>query len=159
MHITVIGVGKLKEKYWTLGINEYSKRLGAYAKLQMIEVPDEKAPEQLSKAEEEQVMQKEGERILSHVKPDSFVIVMAIDGEMYSSKQLARKMDELATYGRSHLTFIIGGSLGLSSEVQKRADLKLSFGKITYPHQLLRLVLLEQVYRGFKIIRGEPYHK
>ncbi|CAM3648024.1 23S rRNA (pseudouridine(1915)-N(3))-methyltransferase RlmH [Marinicrinis lubricantis] len=159
VQITIIGVGKLKEIYWTQGIAEYTKRLGPYAKVQLVEVPDEKAPEQLSAAEEQQVKQKEGERILSHVKPDSHVIAMAIDGQALSSEQLAQHLDQLATYGKSQVVFIIGGSIGLSDDVLKRADVKLSFGKITYPHQLIRLVLVEQIYRAFKINRGEPYHR
>ena len=159
MNIQIIAVGKLKEKYLTQGIAEYVKRLGPYTKLQIIEVADEKAPEQLSESEERQIKAKEGERILSHVRPDAYVIALAIDGEMWTSEQLAGKLDELATYGASHVCFIIGGSLGLSDEVLRRANLKLSFGRITYPHQLIRLILVEQIYRTFKIIRGEPYHK
>jgi len=159
MHIQIVTVGKLKEKYLVQGIAEYVKRLGPYAKIQMSEVADEKAPEQLSAAEELQVKQKEGERILAQLKPDSFVIAMAIDGHMWTSEQLAAKMSDLGTYGRSHISFVIGGSLGLSEDVLRRADEKLSFGRITFPHQLIRLVLVEQVYRAFKIVRGEPYHK
>lgn len=159
MQIHIVCVGKLKEKYLVQGIGEYVKRLGPYAKLHIAEVPDEKAPEQLSAAEEALVKQREGERILAQIKPDSFVIAMAIDGHMWTSEQLAERLSGLATYGRSHVTFVIGGSLGLSDDVLKRADEKLSFGRITYPHQLIRLVLVEQVYRAFKIVRGEPYHK
>ncbi|SDD85634.1 23S rRNA (pseudouridine1915-N3)-methyltransferase [Paenibacillus sp. UNCCL117] len=159
MHIQIISVGKLKEKYLIQGIAEYLKRLGPYAKLSLVEVADEKAPEQLSAMEELQVKAKEGERILSHIKQDTYVIAMAIEGEMWTSERLAKHVEELGTYGRSQLAFVIGGSLGLSEEVLRRADMKLSFGRITYPHQLLRLVLVEQVYRVFRIIRGEPYHK
>jgi 23S rRNA (pseudouridine1915-N3)-methyltransferase len=159
MQIQIIAVGKLKEKYWTDGIAEYAKRLTPYAKLTITEVPEEKASERMSEAEEQQVKQKEGERILAALKPDTYVIAMAIGGHMWTSEELADQIDRLGTYGRSHVTFLIGGSNGLSDEVLKRADAKLSFGRITFPHQLIRLVLVEQVYRAFKIIRGEPYHK
>ncbi|MEW9675405.1 23S rRNA (pseudouridine(1915)-N(3))-methyltransferase RlmH [Lentibacillus sp. L22] len=159
MNITIVAVGKLKEKYLKQGIQEYLKRLGAYAKVSIVEVADEKAPENMSDAEMEEVKRKEGERILGHIKPDTFVITLEINGKMLNSEQFAAKMDELATYGRSKVAFVIGGSLGLSDAVQKRSDLALSFSKMTFPHQVMRLVLLEQVYRGFRIIRGEPYHK
>ena len=135
------------------------KRLGPYAKVQVVEVSDEKAPEHLSPAEAALVKQKEGERILSHINEDTYVITLEIEGKMLTSEQLAKKMDELATYGKSKVAFVIGGSLGLSADVQKRSDFGLSFSKMTFPHQLMRLVLLEQVYRRFRIMRGEPYHK
>ncbi|MCK0469818.1 23S rRNA (pseudouridine(1915)-N(3))-methyltransferase RlmH [Halalkalibacter sp. APA_J-10(15)] len=159
MNISIITVGKLKEKYLKQGIAEYEKRLGAYAKIEIIEVPDEKAPEQLSETEMQQVKQKEGERILAKLHPDAHVIALAIEGKMLTSEQLAENLDKLATYGKSKITFIIGGSLGLSDEVMKRANEALSFSKMTFPHQLMRLVLVEQVYRAFRIVRGEPYHK
>ncbi|MFA9458328.1 23S rRNA (pseudouridine(1915)-N(3))-methyltransferase RlmH [Halalkalibacter sp. AB-rgal2] len=159
MNISIITVGKLKEKYLKQGIAEYEKRLGAYAKIEIIEVPDEKAPEQLSDTEMQQVKQKEGERILAKLHPDAHVIALAIEGKMLTSEQLAENLDKLATYGKSKITFIIGGSLGLSDEVMKRANEALSFSKMTFPHQLMRLVLVEQVYRAFRIVRGEPYHK
>ncbi|GAB2716888.1 23S rRNA (pseudouridine(1915)-N(3))-methyltransferase RlmH [Paenibacillus thermoaerophilus] len=159
MNIQIVAVGKLKEKYLVQGIEEYMKRLGPYAKVSITELADEKAPESMSAAEEQQVKEREGERILAALKPDAYVIAMAIEGEMWTSEQLAAKLQELATYGRSHVAFVIGGSLGLSSAVMRRSDAKLSFGRITYPHQLLRLVLTEQVYRAFKIMRGEPYHR
>jgi 23S rRNA (pseudouridine1915-N3)-methyltransferase len=159
MKITIISVGKLKEKYLKQGIDEYLKRLTAYAKVDIVEVADEKAPENMSEAEMIEVKRKEGERILSHIGQDTYVIMLEIGGKMISSEQLAAKMDELATYGKSKLAFVIGGSLGISEEVQKRSDYALSFSKMTFPHQLMRLVLLEQVYRGFRIIRNEPYHK
>lgn len=159
MQISVITVGKLKEKYLKQGIDEYTKRLSSYAKLNIVEVADEKAPENISAAEELQVKQKEGERILQHVKDDHYVIALAIEGQMWSSEKLASEMDRLATYGRSQVAFIIGGSLGLSDQVYKRADQLLSFSKMTFPHQLMRLILLEQVYRAFRINRNEPYHK
>lgn len=159
MKITIITVGKLKEKYLKQGIQEYLKRLSAYAKVEVIEVADEKAPENLSQADMEEVKRKEGERILSHLSTDTYVITLEINGAMLTSEQLAKKMDDLATYGKSKIAFIIGGSLGLSQQVQDRSDYALSFSKMTFPHQLMRLVLLEQVYRGFRINRGEPYHK
>jgi len=159
MKITIVSVGKLKEKYLKQGIQEYLKRLGNYAKVAIIEVTDEKAPESMSEGEMEAVKRKEGMRILSHVSQDAYVITLEIGGKMLSSEQLAAKMDELATYGKSKVVFVIGGSLGISREVQERSNLALSFSKLTFPHQLMRLVLLEQVYRGFRILRGEPYHK
>ncbi|SFJ90192.1 23S rRNA (pseudouridine1915-N3)-methyltransferase [Paenibacillus sp. UNC496MF] len=159
MHIQIAAVGKLKEKYLALGIAEYAKRLGPYAKLTLTEVPDERAPETMSAAEEAQVREREGERLLAQLKPDAHVIALALDGELWSSEDLAGQLDSLATYGRSHVAFVIGGSTGLAPAVLKRARQKLSFGRMTLPHQLMRLVLLEQVYRAVKINRGEPYHK
>ncbi|MBU6080028.1 23S rRNA (pseudouridine(1915)-N(3))-methyltransferase RlmH [Allobacillus halotolerans] len=159
MKITIVSVGKLKEKYLKQGIQEFLKRLSSYAKVEIIEVADEKAPENLSEAEEKQVKDKEGERILQAISPDTYVITLEIEGKMLSSEQLAKKMDELATYGKSKVAFVIGGSLGISEAVQQRSDFAISFSKMTFPHQLMRLVLLEQVYRGFRINRGEPYHK
>nr|WP_249310631.1 23S rRNA (pseudouridine(1915)-N(3))-methyltransferase RlmH [Bacillus sp. FJAT-49736] len=159
VNISIIAVGKLKEKYLKQGIDEYLKRLTAYAKVEIIEVPDEKAPEVLSEIEMEQVKQKEGERILSKITQDTYVIALAIQGKMKSSEELADDLDKLATYGKSKIAFVIGGSLGLSSEVLSRSNERLSFSKMTLPHQLMRLVLVEQVYRAFRINRGEPYHK
>lgn len=159
MKITIISVGKLKEKYLKQGIQEYLKRLSSYADVSIVELADEKAPETMSEAEMETVKRKEGERILGAIKPDTYVITLEIEGKMLTSEGLAAKMDELATYGKSKVAFVIGGSLGISDEVRKRSDFALSFSKLTFPHQLMRLVLLEQVYRGFRIVRGEPYHK
>ncbi|CEG29458.1 23S rRNA (pseudouridine(1915)-N(3))-methyltransferase RlmH [Bacillus sp. B-jedd] len=159
MNISVVTVGKLKEKYLKQGIEEYTKRLSAYAKIEIIEVADEKAPEEMSEAEMEQVKKKEGERILAKVSPDAHVIALAIEGKMQSSEELAATLDKLALHGKSKIAFIIGGSLGLSGEVLARANEKLSFSKMTFPHQLMRLILVEQIYRAFRIIRGEPYHK
>lgn len=159
MQITIITVGKLKEKYLKEGIDEYSKRLSSYCKLQVIEVSDEKAPEELSATEMEQVKRKEGERILAHIKQDQYLIALAIEGSMWSSEKLSSELDRLATYGKSQVAFVIGGSLGLADTVLKRADAQLSFSKMTFPHQLMRLVLVEQIYRAFRISRGEPYHK
>lgn len=159
MFIQLMGVGKLKEKYLVMGIQEYAKRLGPYIKFQMIEVPDEKAPDTMSDAEVRQVKEREGERILAHVKSEAHVIALAIDGKLWSSEDLAEELDKLGTYGTSHVVFVIGGSHGLSDDVLRRAQQKLSFGRMTLPHQLMRLVLVEQVYRAVKINRGEPYHK
>ncbi|GEQ38303.1 23S rRNA (pseudouridine(1915)-N(3))-methyltransferase RlmH [Tetragenococcus halophilus] len=159
MNIKIISVGKLKEKYLVQGIQEYTKRLQAYTKIELIEVTDEKAPENLSEAEMKKVKDKEGERILAKVRDTEFLFALAIDGKNPSSEAFAKQIDQLTTGGRSHLTFVIGGSLGLSEEVLKRSNAQLSFGKMTYPHQLMRLILVEQIYRAFRINRGEPYHK
>lgn len=159
MNIQIISVGKLKEKYLKLGIEEYTKRLGAYAKIDLVEVPDEKAPENLSEADMDIVKKKEGERILAKIGADTYVIALAIEGKMKTSEQLASDMESLMTYGRSKIAFVIGGSLGLHEDVMKRSDEKLSFSKMTLPHQLMKLVLVEQIYRAFRIMKGEPYHK
>ncbi|MGG1675881.1 23S rRNA (pseudouridine(1915)-N(3))-methyltransferase RlmH [Neobacillus sp. NRS-1170] len=159
MNISIVTVGKLKEKYLKQGIEEYLKRLSGYAKVEVIEVADEKAPEELSDTEMQQVKQKEGERILAKISQDTHVIALAIQGNLQSSEELADTLDKLATYGKSKIAFIIGGSLGLSDEVLKRSNEKLSFSKMTFPHQLMRLILVEQIYRAFRINRGEPYHK
>jgi 23S rRNA (pseudouridine1915-N3)-methyltransferase len=159
MQIQIVAVGKLKESYLVQGIAEYTKRLGPYAKLQIVELQDEKAPESMSAAEERQVREREGERILAALRPEAYVVALAIDGKALSSEELAARLEELATYGRSQVAFVIGGSLGLAPAVLARAELRLSFGRMTLPHQLMRLVLAEQVYRAFKILRGEPYHK
>ena len=159
MNITIISVGKLKEKYLKLGIDEYSKRLTRYAKMNIIEVPDEKAPENLSSAEEQIVKNKEGEGILKNIKDGMYVIALDLRGKMLSSEELADKIQSLGITGSSNIAFIIGGSLGLSEDVLKRADYKLCFSPMTFPHQLMKLILLEQIYRGFRIIKNEPYHK
>lgn len=159
MKITVVCVGKIKEKYLTMAIEEYSKRLSRYCKLEIIELPDEKTPDNASPAEELQIKKKEGERILKNIKDSGFVIALAIEGKMLSSEELADKMQQLGVNGESHLVFVIGGSLGLDTEVLNRADYKLSFSKMTFPHQVMRMILLEQVYRGYRIMGGEPYHK
>ncbi|MFD1362849.1 23S rRNA (pseudouridine(1915)-N(3))-methyltransferase RlmH [Lentibacillus salinarum] len=159
MKISIIAVGKLKEKYFKQGIDEYLKRLGPYAKVQIVEVADERAPENMSDADMQAVKRKEGERILSHISQDTYVITLEIDGKMLSSEQFAARLDELAIHGKSKIAFVIGGSVGISEAVQKRSDLALSFSKLTFPHQMMRMILLEQVYRAFRIMRGEPYHK
>ena len=159
MNISIISVGKLKEKYLKMGIEEYTKRLGSYAKIDLVEVADEKAPENLSDADMEIVKKKEGERILAKIGADTYVIALAIEGKMKSSEQLAEDLQSLMTYGRSKVAFVIGGSLGLHEDLMKRSDEKLSFSKMTLPHQLMKLVLVEQVYRAFRIMKNEPYHK
>ncbi|MGG3561521.1 23S rRNA (pseudouridine(1915)-N(3))-methyltransferase RlmH [Neobacillus rhizosphaerae] len=159
MNISIVTVGKLKEKYLKLGIEEYVKRLSAYAKIDVVEVADEKAPEELSGLEMVQVKQKEGERILAKISADTYVIALAIQGKLQSSEELADTLDKLATYGKSKIAFVIGGSLGLSEEVLKRSNEQLSFSRMTFPHQLMRLILVEQIYRAFRINRNEPYHK
>ncbi|MGE5631497.1 MAG: 23S rRNA (pseudouridine(1915)-N(3))-methyltransferase RlmH [Caulobacteraceae bacterium] len=159
MNIAIIAVGKLKEKYMKEAVEEYLTRLSKYCRTEIIEVPDEKAPENLSPAQELLVKQKEGQGILRYIKDDTYVIALAIQGKMLSSEDFAGFVDNLGIRGTSNIAFVIGGSLGLSDEVLKRADYQLSFSKMTFPHQLMRVILLEQVYRGFRIIKGEPYHK
>lgn len=159
MKITVLAVGKLKEKYWKQAIAEYQKRLGAYTKIEIIEVPDEKAPENMSDKEIEQVKQKEGQRLLAKVKPQSTVITLEIKGNMLTSEGLAKNLQQRMVQSQSDFTFIIGGSNGLHQDVLDRSNYALSFSKMTFPHQMMRVILLEQVYRAFKIMRGEAYHK
>lgn len=159
MNITIIAVGKIREKYLDNGIKEYQKRLGRYCKLKIIEVSDIQAPENLSPVQLEEVKNKEGETILKNIKTGSYVIALDIKGKKMSSEEMAAYMDRLAVAGNSSVILIIGGSNGLSGEVLDRADMRLSFSDMTFPHQLMRLILLEQIYRWFKINRGEPYHK
>lgn len=159
MKITLLTVGKVKEKYFTAAIAEYVKRLSRYCKLEILEVSDEKTPDKAPEAVNRQIKEKEGERILAQIKEDAYVIALAIEGKTLSSEQLAEKIHQLTVNGKSHLVFVIGGSLGLSEAVLKRADYSLSFSSMTFPHQLMRVILLEQIYRAFKINTGEPYHK
>lgn len=159
MNINVIAVGKVKEKYIEEGIKEFSKRLSRYCNLRIIQVDDEKAPENLSYKEMDAVKEKEGLKILSKIPQNSFVISLEIQGKIISSEELSKKMEDIMISGINDITFIIGGSLGLSKEVSSRSDYKLSFSKMTFPHQLMRLILLEQVYRGWRIMKNEPYHK
>ena len=159
MKITVLCVGKIKEKFYTAAVDEYVKRLSRYSKVEIAEVQDEKTVEGASEKEEERVRDIEGRRLLSRISDGAYVIALAIEGESMSSVKLAARLEALAASGASHMVFIIGGSLGLSSEVMKRSDMQLSFSKLTFPHQLMRVILLEQIYRSFRIIRGEPYHK
>ncbi|MEE0418509.1 MAG: 23S rRNA (pseudouridine(1915)-N(3))-methyltransferase RlmH [Lachnospiraceae bacterium] len=159
MKITIIAVGKIKEKYFTGAVEEYSKRLGRYCKLTITELADEKTPDGASPAQERQIKEKEGERILKALSDGAYVIALAIEGKTLSSRQLANRMEHLTVQGESHLVFIIGGSLGLDERVIARADELLSFSAMTFPHQLMRVILLEQIYRSFRIIHNEPYHK
>lgn len=159
MKITLITVGKIKEKYLKDAIAEYNKRLNKYCKLDIIEVADEKTPDNASETVEEQIRSKEGERILKNIKDDAYVITLEIQGKQLTSEQLADKIDTLGIQGTSHIVFIIGGSIGLGQEVLKRSNYALSFSKMTFPHQLMRVILLEQIYRSYRIINGEPYHK
>lgn len=159
MRITLVTVGKIKEKYLRDAVAEYVKRLGKYCKLEIIEVADEKTQEHASETKEMAVRSKEGERILKHVKEDAYVITLEIQGKQISSEELADKIQGLGVQGKSHVVFIIGGSIGLGTEVLERSDYALSFSRMTFPHQLMRVILLEQIYRGFRIINGEPYHK
>lgn len=159
MKITIICVGKIKEKFYRDAIDEYRKRLSRYAKLEIVEVVDEKTKDQASEAEDLMVKEKEGERILKNIKEDAYVVALAIEGKMYDSVAWSNHLQTLGVNGKSHLTFVIGGSLGLSSQVLSRADEKLSFSPMTFPHQLMRVVLLEQIYRCFRIQNNEPYHK
>jgi 23S rRNA (pseudouridine1915-N3)-methyltransferase len=159
MKITVLAVGKLKERYFTEAVKEYSKRLSRYCKLEIIEVMDEKTTENASKHEEELVRKKEGERLRKYIKEGAYVISLAIEGRQYPSEEFAEKLHKLGLHGESHIIFVIGGSIGLDPEILKASDELLSFSKMTFPHQLMRVVLLEQIYRAYRIIHGEPYHK
>ena len=159
MEIRIVTVGKIKEKYLCDGIAEYAKRLSRYCRLTFCQVADEKTPDKASEAEEIQIKEKEGKRILEQIKDGAFVIALAIDGKMLDSVELAEKIDKLGVGGVSQLVFVIGGSLGLSKAVLDRADYHLSFSKMTFPHQLMRVILLEQIYRSYRIIHKEPYHK
>lgn len=159
MKITIITVGKIKEKFLSDAINEYSKRLGKYAIIEIIEVPDEKTDENRSQNEEKLVKAKEGDRILKYIKDNQYVITLEINGKMLDSIELSQKIESLGIEGKSNIVFIIGGSLGLDERISQRADFKLSFSKMTFPHQLMRVILLEQIYRSFRIIHNEPYHK
>lgn len=159
MQLRIISVGKLKEKYWREASGEYQKRLAPFAKVEIIEVAEERLAENPSIAEIERALEKEGERIVRHLPPSFFVIPLAIEGKMLSSEGLAGLMGRLSLEGRSQVAFIIGGSHGLARQVMERGDLVLSFSTLTFPHQLMRVLLLEQIYRGFKILKGETYHK
>ncbi len=159
MHINIISVGKIKEKHYRAAIAEYVKRLSRYCKLQLIEVADEKAPQNLSAAEAEIVKDREAERILKKIGDDDYVISLEIEGKALTSEKMAQKIDALAVSGSSKVSFVIGGSLGLADSVKKRSNYALSFSNMTFPHQLMKVILLEQIYRSFKIIKREPYHK
>ncbi|MCI6061398.1 MAG: 23S rRNA (pseudouridine(1915)-N(3))-methyltransferase RlmH [Dorea sp.] len=159
MKITIITVGKIKEKYLKDAIAEYSKRLSKYCKLEIVEVADEKTPENASETVENAIREKEAERILKYVKEDAYIITLEIGGKLLSSEELAEKIEKLGIQGTSHIIFIIGGSIGLGKSVLEKSDYALSFSRMTFPHQLMRVILLEQVYRSYRIMNGEPYHK
>lgn len=159
MKITVLTVGKIKEKYLKDAVAEYSKRLSKYCKLEIIEVADEKTPDQASETVEEQIRGKEGERLMKYIRDDAYVITLEIHGRQLTSEELADKIDKLGISGISHIIFVIGGSIGLGKTVMERSDYALSFSKMTFPHQLMRVILLEQIYRSYRIIQKEPYHK
>lgn len=159
MNISIICVGKLKEKYWTAAVEEYSKRLKSYCSLDIVELKESRLPDKAGPAEELAVKEAEGEEILKRIKDNMYVITLEVKGKMLSSEKLAEKIENLGIDGNSNIAFVIGGSLGLSEAVSKRANFKLSFSEMTFPHQMMRVILLEQVYRSFKIIRNEAYHK
>lgn len=159
MKITIISVGKIKESFYRDAIAEYTKRLSKYCKLEICEVGDEKTPDNASSIVEQQIKEKEGQKILKLIKDDAYVIALAIEGKKFDSPGFATVINQLGINGKSHIQFIIGGSLGLDQSVIQKADLKVSFSDLTFPHQLMRVVLLEQIYRAYRIISGEPYHK
>ena len=160
MKITLLVVGKIKEKFYVEAIEEYKKRLSRYCKIEIIESADEKTPDHASEVQEEQIRQKEDERIVKYLtETDAYRIILAIDGKMLDSVELSEKIEKLGVSGKSHIVFVISGSLGLCREVQRLADYKLSFSKMTFPHQLMRIILLEQIYRSYRILNHEPYHK
>ena len=159
MKVKIVTVGKLKEKYLKDGIAEYSKRISRFATVEMVELADEKTPDRASDSENEKILDLEGNRILSKIGDREFVVVLAIEGKALSSEEFSKQLEQTSINGFSTLTFVIGGSLGLSPQVKNRANLSLSFGRLTLPHQLMRLVLVEQIYRAFTIQQGSPYHK
>jgi len=159
MKITIACVGKIKEKFYRDAVSEYAKRLGSYCKLEFIEVDDEKTPEEASPMQEEQIKEKEARRLLEKIREDAFVCTLEIAGEKFASEGMARWMEQLAVQGTSHIVFVIGGSLGLHESVRKRSNFALSFSDMTFPHQLMRVILTEQIYRAFRIINHQPYHK
>jgi 23S rRNA (pseudouridine1915-N3)-methyltransferase len=159
MHIKIITVGKLKERYWQDAVKEYLKRLEPYARIEIVEIAEERIQDNPSNSEIQQVLNKEGERIAKQLNPDFYVVPLAIEGRMLSSQEMSSFMGKLALEGKSDMVFIIGGSHGISQEILDKGDFLLSFSPMTFPHQMMRVILLEQVYRGFKILRGEPYHK
>lgn len=159
MKITILAVGKLRERFFTEAVAEYSKRLSKYCTLEILQVADEKTPDGAGEAVNEQIREKEGARLLAKIKETSFVITLEINGNRLDSVELADMLQEKMVHAESSLVFVIGGSLGLSEAVRRRSDYALSFSKMTFPHQLMRVILLEQLYRSFKILKGEPYHK
>ncbi len=158
MHIQIVSVGKIKEKYLSAGIAEFTKRLTPYCRLVITELSEEKMPDNPSQAEKEKTIAREGERIIKALRPASYVIALDVAGEPLSSENLAQKIGELGLAGKSELTFIIGGAFGLSDPVRRAANERMSFSKLTFTHQMIRLLLVEQIYRAYKINRGEKYH-
>lgn len=159
MKITILTVGKIKEKYLKDAIAEYAKRLSRYCKLEIVEVADEKTIENASQVLETQIRDKEAERLMKYIREDAYVITLEIKGKQLTSEEFSEKINQLGIQGKSHIIFVIGGSIGLGDEILKRSDYALSFSKMTFPHQLMRVILLEQIYRSYRIINGEPYHK
>lgn len=159
MKITILTVGKIKEKYLKDAIAEYVKRLSRYCKLEIVEVADEKTIENASQVLETQIRDKEAERLMKYIREDAYVITLEIKGKQLTSEELSEKINQLGIQGKSHIIFVIGGSIGLGDEILKLSDYALSFSKMTFPHQLMRVILLEQIYRSYRIINGEPYHK
>lgn len=159
MKIKIVCVGKIKERFYTDAIKEYSKRLGAYTNLEIVEVADEKTPDKASEAINIQIKEKEGQRILGKIKDSEYVILLDLRGKMYTSEEMSGHLEQLMITGKSDFTFVIGGSLGVCEAVKQRANELWCFSKMTFPHQLMRVILLEQIYRGFKIMHHEPYHK
>nr|WP_300770191.1 23S rRNA (pseudouridine(1915)-N(3))-methyltransferase RlmH [uncultured Acetatifactor sp.] len=159
MKISIACVGKIKEKFYKDAISEYEKRLSRYCKLEFLEVADEKTPDGASEALEEQIKEKEARRLLEKIREDAFVCTLEIEGKRLTSEGFARWMEGLTVRGNRHIVFVIGGSLGLHESLRRRADMALSFSDMTFPHQLMRVILVEQIYRGFRIMHGEPYHK
>lgn len=159
MRIRIVCIGKLKEKYWTDAVDEYTKRISRYCDIEIVQLKESRLPDKASASDEQTVIYEEGQTILKNIKDGTYVITLEVKGKQLSSEELAEKIERLPIEGRSDITFVIGGSLGLSKEVSQRADFKLSFSKMTFPHQMMRVVLLEQIYRAFKIIKNETYHK
>ena len=159
MKITILCVGKIRERFYREAAAEYQKRLSRYCKTEVVEVADEMTPDGAAPALEEQIRKKEGQRLLARIKPDAWVVTLEIAGRRMDSPAFAHMLEKAALEGKSHIQFVIGGSLGLDSAVSRRADMKLSFSDLTFPHQLMRVILLEQIYRGYRIINGQPYHK
>jgi len=159
MKITILATGKIKEKYFEGALQEYKKRLGRYCKFEITEVADEKTPDNASATEEDIIRAKEGERLKKYIKSGAYVIALAINGRQVSSEEFADKINKLGINGTSHIIFIIGGSIGLDNKILEMADERLSFSKMTFPHQLMRVILSEQIYRSYRIINKEPYHK
>ena len=158
MKITIVAAGKIKEKYLTAGINEFLKRLGTFANVKIVEINEEQRKETPSEAEKQQVLAAEGQRLLKQVPEGSYLFVLDVYGKAVSSEALSEKIQKLGLEGKSSITFLIGGAFGLSEEVRQAADFRLSFSPMTFTHQMIRLLLVEQIYRSFKIARGEKYH-